>query len=436
MHTVNANPFQYGNPVLPDQYIAPNNALIKLIKMRIFARMNIAIVSEPRCGKTSLLYYLKSQPFVQEINTQERFHFFQYIDAHILFRNRGVNQSKFWMYTLSSIKSAVEKYPKSNIGKYYRECENDNFDIFSLEALFEQIAKDKGRLVLLIDEFDDLLFHHDLGSEEFLGGLRSLATRMESLVLVITSRLTVSELNKKEQFQIHSGSPYFNHFIEEHLGVFSDDAAKKLLSKGMKKFSESDIKFLLYITGKYPYFLQVAAHSLWNVYENNMPTRKKNEYVANQLYVAADPVLQDTWQHWSPIMRKAFVLVALDEMPQILGAREFDIDRLREALKEYSTELMRLEMGGFIVRTVKSKAMWRVSAQVTLWWLSDILFSALRENDDMGHFLNQHQLSGIFSHGERAQFAKAVAKIGELAKLGVETFIKSAAEGVAKGLTG
>jgi hypothetical protein len=432
------NPFEYGNPVSPANFIIPNQEIMDAIVKRLTSGGNTAIVSEPRFGKTSLLQYLKSKAITGSVNPPAASNswrrIFHYIDIHLVFGDKTTTQEQFWKYALSPIKSFVRKYPDSEIAREYQCCIDEQFSIFALENFFDSLVLYKVRLVLLIDEFDDLLSHPELGKEGFFGGLRSLSTLKESLELVIATRLSVSELNQQEQFlHNHSGSPYFNHFHQEFLGPFSPQAAQKLLERGADRFSKADRAFLEAITGRHPYFMQVAAYALWEIHENPL-AESRVEYVARQLYLAAEPALQDTWQHWPAPVRKALIVVALDEMPRLFNKRGYDSSALSQSLERYPSELRRLEQGGFIAKTPASACGWCVPAQVVLWWLSNVLLSALREDDDLGQFLKEQGMSKLFTASEKAQFSKAVGFLGGLAKLGMESFVKSAAEGFVKGM--
>ena len=71
-----------------------------------------------------------------------------------------------------------------------------------------------------------------------------------------------------------------------------------------------------------------------------------------------------------------------------------------------------------------------------LWWLADQLILALRNGDDLGSWLRQNQWDGMFTTGERSQLVKAANGVGGFLKGGVETFIKAAAEGFGKSISG
>ena len=91
---------------------------------------------------------------------------------------------------------------------------HEQFGTFLLERLFQQLEKEDRKLILILDEFDCILDEPGLNHPEFYGGLRSLASRYHSLVLIIAARQSIDTLNSRTQAYSRTGSPYFN-FMEE-----------------------------------------------------------------------------------------------------------------------------------------------------------------------------------------------------------------------------
>ena len=55
-----SNPFFYGNPVPPDQFLDRRRELRRITGRIVNQGQSTAIVGEPRSGKTSLLLYLSA----------------------------------------------------------------------------------------------------------------------------------------------------------------------------------------------------------------------------------------------------------------------------------------------------------------------------------------------------------------------------------------
>jgi hypothetical protein len=346
------NPFQYGRPVDPKEFIEIDVHLLLTIVGRIINRESTAIISEPRFGKTSLLNYLCSNKITKGINLiqKEWTLIFRYIDTHLLLSD-SVSQQVFWYYALNPIEKYLKQNPNSPLNTAFRECEKRAFNSFSVQDLIEQMQEYKIRLILMIDEFDAFLVHKNLGNGDFFGTLRSLATQTESLVLVITSRLDLSDLNRQTQKVHYTGSPYFNHFIQIVLPPFSTKAANSLLSRAGDRFSNAEKEYLTQISGMHPYFLQMVAHCLWDAYELNInePVDRLN-YVWKQACDQSPIILNNTWDYWSIRVKQTFTIIALNDMPRLIGKDTFDTAALMETLNNCDQELRFLENRGFILK--------------------------------------------------------------------------------------
>ncbi|MCB0368025.1 MAG: hypothetical protein KDD45_00960, partial [Bdellovibrionales bacterium] len=127
-----------------------------------------------------------------------------------------IDQSRFWELALSPLQERIfENRNNSNLAKTFQICKENNFGNFVLLRFLEQLKEENWRLVLMIDEFDIILYNPTLNSAEFYGGLRSLAsTTRGALALIIASRLSLSDLDVATQKFSRTGSPYFNIFDE------------------------------------------------------------------------------------------------------------------------------------------------------------------------------------------------------------------------------
>ena len=259
------NPFFYGNPVPPDQFIGRRRALRRVVNRIINHGQSTAIIGEPRSGKTSLLDYVKALETRAELYGRhgERL-LFSYVDGQAL--GSTFTQFQFWEYTLQPLEERITD-PLSPLAKAYRTCRKNDFGAFVLERLLAQMREAELRLVLLLDEFDALLYHEVLNSTEFFGGLRSLASRGRgALALVIASRSPLTALNKKTQELSRTGSPYFNFLDEITLGPWSNKAVTDLLNRAGDRFTADDRRYLAKVAGGHPYLLQAAASELWGAY--------------------------------------------------------------------------------------------------------------------------------------------------------------------------
>ena len=136
-------------------------------------------------------------------------------------------------------------------------------------------------------------------------------------------------------------------------------------------------------------------------------------------------------------MKKAFTIIALDELPLLLGEKQFDISALVGELPDYKPELRELKRRWFFIREdPELSSGWCIPAIVMLWWLADEWIKTLRQQDDLSLWLTSQGLDGGRSKvGERKQIGATVKKAASFFKDGAEIFIKAAAEGLGKGIT-
>ena len=290
------------------------------------------------------------------------------------------------------------------------------------------------RLVLLLDEFDTILVHPGLNQAEFYGGLRSLASRLDSLALVIAARQPLGDLNRATADFSRMGSPYFNFLQEVALGAFQERDALALIERGNERFSRKDFAYLKQVAGGHPYLLQAAASALWEAYEDGERNAQKRYTQAGRgLFQQAAPTLQDTWRLWQPEMKKAFTIIGLDNLPRLLGEeKKYDVEALVASISDYAPELRTLEMRGYIVADPALPGGWGIQAQVMLWWLAEELVQALRQQDDLSAWLQSEEWEGLVKGKEKAALVEAAKGAGVMLKAGVEGFIKAAAEGLGK----
>ena len=419
------NIFISGNPVSAEIFINRQREIRRVVG-RIFNHgQSSAIIGEPRSGKTSLLQYLNAPENADALYGKEKENLlFSYVDSLAL--GREFTPSEFWEYVLSPVEKAMGK-KISPLRNAYLTCVQENCGNFVLERLFGQLFLTGRRLILLLDEFDAFLNNDIFHQSEFYGGLRSLASRSKGLVVVIASRQSLGDLNQGTQEFNRTGSPYFNFLDEIPLRPFTQKATEKLLALAGERFTKKDRDFIIRIAGGHPYFLQTAAFELWECYEDEeIETEKERHKITGEkFYATAKQTLTDIWRLWSPAMKKAFSIIAFDEMPRLLGEKEFHIPNLLKKLPNYSSELKTLKRRGFIKEDADLQSGYCVTAEVMQSFLADQLLKALREDDELSSLLQLEEWDGMFTKGEKKQLLKAAKTLGSLMKEGVEIFSKT-----------
>jgi hypothetical protein len=427
------NPFLHGNPVPPDQFIGRRRALRRVVGRIINQGQSTAVIGEPRSGKTSLLDYLKAPKTRADLYGEqgERL-LFSYLDGQTF--GSKFTPVQFWEYALQPLEEQITD-PLSPLAKAYRTCRKNDFGAFVLERLLAQMREAELRLVLLLDEFDALLYHKVLNSTEFFGGLRSLASRGRgAMALVVASRQPLTKLNSATQDLSRTGSPYFNFLDEITLGPLTNKDVTALLNRAGDRFTVDDRRYLAKIAGGHPYLLQAAASELWGAYAEGVDdTGEHWQRTGRGLYDNVAMILEDTWRLWPAATRKAFTAVALADLAGMLGERVFfEMPLIRDARRDCGPELRTLRKQGFVTEDEEAPAGHRVRPQAFLWWLTDEMVRTVRDDTPFEEWLRQQEMGIVLTRGEREQLGEAVRAIVGMLQDGAATLIEAAAKGAGK----
>lgn len=392
-----------------------------------------AIVGEPRTGKTSLLLYLAASETQTDLYGESaRQLLFSFLDSQTL--GGQFTQAQFWEQMLTPIREQlVGLDPDSPLARQYQICHDNGYGSTTLEALFRHLHALDRRLVLLLDEFDQLLHHPILNSAEFFGGLRSLASRSNgALTLIIASRLPLTRLNHETQPFNPTGSPFFNIFSEIVLGDFPKEDVAELLRKAGDRFSPLDRRVIRHLAGGHPFLLQASAALMWEAYDEGVENlAERRRYVGQRLYREQRQHFAETWRNWTSETRQVFSVVALANVSDLLAERNFRLDNLIKNLPNLAPELGDLEQTGLLAREPLKPVGWRVTQEVMLWWLADELIRALRSESAFGQWLQTEQLEGRWTRGQRQEVSDAVRGLGQGATGLIEKFVAAFGAGVA-----
>lgn len=425
------------NPFFDPPLLGRNREKKRIISRIVSGSQSVAITGEERMGKSQLMRHLAYLGLRNELYGELGSRMiFSEINAQNF--SATLTPTQFWQIALAPLVEKLADIDGPELTSAYETCKAEGFGNFGLERLLAQLQASGWRIVLLLDEFDNLLNHPILHKSEFYGGLRTLATRYESLCIVLASRQPLESLIEATREYSRMGSPYFNFMYQLTLGALSEADSHSFLARGDDYFTRADKDYLFFIAGGHPFLLQTAACALWEAYDEGDGSRQiRWESTASDLLDLASPVLKDTWRSWSPEAKKAITIIAMDTIPLLIAGREFDIDALLKTLSDYSPEIDELKKRGFLVANEEARSGFRLTAQVMIWWLAGELIRITRPSDvqDVGEWLNREGWFGLLKGEEKSQFKKALAALGGLLKTGSESFIKASAKGFAEGLT-
>ncbi len=246
------NPFTPGTITPPTRFFGRTNE-IEMILSSIQGMQSISIVGDARIGKSSLLIFLA-----------ERI-------PHLLApygRYRPIYLSMDRMRDpgrlCHALISALLPYIPAGVGEErgLRRIEDTLIrgESPSLETTERIIGLATGagvRIVLLLDEFKELLTHHEQFDAIFCGWLRSLYTQRQ-VALVMATRQPLREI---EELSLY----FLNGLSGAHtLGPLLPAEAQALLSQPHDRtFSAAELRIGLTASDNHPYSLQVAGDRLY-----------------------------------------------------------------------------------------------------------------------------------------------------------------------------
>jgi hypothetical protein len=358
------NPFHYGNPVPPSRFIGRADAL-----RTVFGRINngesTAVVGEPHIGKSSMLHYLRRN--WPAWLSQGSPYAFVAVDCHAL--RLSYTPADFWAEALDA---AGEVFADETAQGRIAAARAAGFDSSRLRRVFEQLALHEQRAVLLVDEFDVLLYHPNFNTSDFFGTLRSLAIHTGGLSLVTFSRLSVAEMNRRTHALSQHGSPFFNNLIEVRLQPLQAAEIDALIDQALLNtgvaFPPDDRAYLARTSGRHPFLLQIACAALFDAVTGAASPASRRTSVERQMQMQAASHFEDVWRHLAPDARRAMGLLAYAEsvgapLPNTPAPEGFD------------EELRWLYAGSLIEPTRNQRctlwrgARWRVSSMSLARWL-------------------------------------------------------------------
>ncbi len=378
-YSMRSNVFVYGRPLKPDEFLGREAELGSVIN-RLHKSESTAVVGEPHIGKTSFLSKLADLITKDESYRQRLF--VSNIDLQPIART--CTPVKFWNDALDPLRKYRDD---KDLAKLYRKTRESKYDRTELEDLLAYLASKEYLMVLLLDEFDCLLAYPNSMDESFFALLRSLATRTGGLVLVITSRLSLAEMNKLGRNLLKYGSPLFNHFIEVRLRPFDDDLAIALFKRAGDKLSQNDQRFISRVTGRNPFLLQAMAGTLLEVKDGERRHAQAAELFYERI---ATPHFAELWSTLDEKTHTAAVIICLLELHGYAFGQDFAYGEI-ERIVHLGVELRKLERLGLAEQVSKGWQFdlshlliwrgerWTVSSQAFVWWVRDNIISEIRD---------------------------------------------------------
>ncbi len=317
------NPFvDYGTIVSGNRFIGRKDDL-KVVENRIIRQKesgNLAIIGEPRIGKSSLI----NKAIIErkdELNAQN------IIPIRI---NLGIYE-QVPTFFCSLVTNCIDELKKINritdiiqtLGDRVltgQQSWNEKYN--DIQRFFEKIRQDGYRVVIILDEFDHArrIFRGDISSFQ---KLRELSYQPDWRVTFITiSRRSIREI----ELQTQAISTFDGIFHKHYLGMFTD----KDVQEYFKKFSALNLtltreneKKISFYCGGHPYLLEMLGYE---IVEN---FKEDKQVEIDKVAHLIERSLIDYYDHIIELLQedKSFNKLLQILFGPIVDARQSDIDK-------------------------------------------------------------------------------------------------------------
>ncbi|MFA5875053.1 MAG: AAA-like domain-containing protein [Anaerolineales bacterium] len=289
------NPFTFGNPIKEPERFFGRKQEIRQILNRLLssAHESTSIIGERRIGKTTLLLYLAHPKVAESLGlTPDKF-CLVYVDFQGL---TDITPQRFWQRVLK--KMARSACDSSLVSAIQKLSEQEAFDLFDLEDLFQAVM-DKGlTTVLFMDEFEYVTQNPNFKSD-FFGGLRTLAIH-NGVALIPATRRELVDLCHSDEIK---GSPFFNIFANVVLRPFTRPEVNELLegysTRGEVPLTPGERDLIWSLGGGYPFFVQMAGYYFIEGKVQGLSSEALEKFVANNYDQQADAHYTYLWSHCS-----------------------------------------------------------------------------------------------------------------------------------------
>lgn len=263
------NPFSdYGNIVRGDRFIGRKESL-KVIENRVLRPKdsgNLAIIGEPRIGKSSLVYKAVIEKKSELINKRLFpiwINLGTYDKSAIFFRSlvtlchdelEGLN------FLTDPIKKAAEKAFEDELSwseGYSR-----------IQRFFEQLKKAGCRILIILDEFDHArnLFKGDMSAFQ---GLRELSYRPEwRVTFITTSRRSIRDI----ELQTGAISTFDGIFHKHYLSMFQESELQEYFNRFLTvgiPLNDLSRERALFFCGGHPFLCEMLGYEVVEIYRES-----------------------------------------------------------------------------------------------------------------------------------------------------------------------
>lgn len=409
------NPFIYGKPVPVERHINRLDAL-----MTIFARIKLnestAIVGNPQSGKSSLIKFILSESTLKsKLKKASKSLITVEIDAYAGWLSEKKTPADLWRFVFDVIEGKLnDDILKDGI----KPVRMNQYGSATMTEYFKLLGANGRCVLLVIDEFDSLLFHPNFSNAEFFGGLRSMATNTEGLQLITSSIKSVSEMDEYASKINPIGSPFFNNFVNVTLELFDDASINELINSSLKstgvKFDDLDKDFVVRVSGRHPYRLQAICASLFDGIVTQKEGEQKYLYASKKFFTQTEHHFGQIWKRLDDKSRTILVIMTILWLGGLVLGKEYSFGEIEKS-QAFEPELEKLSELGLVEKVGKKSKWqfdtehslfwrdqkWQISCEGIVWWVVKSVIGESREMPDFQKWLQgQEVLGSLLTRGQ------------------------------------
>jgi hypothetical protein len=364
-----------------------------------------SILGERRIGKTSFLKYISHANTIRKFGHDSDEYLFAFVDFQGF--NDDDTPASFWRVVLDAVAAhAREDVRQKIVAKIGAQ---PSLGTRELGDLFDDIRRQGQGVVLLLDEFEQVTRneHFDL---DFFNGLRYLAT-LHNLTLITSSRRELVEFCHSDEV---AGSPFFNIFANVDLGLFSLDEASELIDKALAgtpvSFDRAEREYLQRTTGRHPFFLQMAAHFLFECHIGQLRGAEPLSVTHQAIQREAAAHFLNYWRHSDN--DEQITLMALAFLGRVQHKGQFAVEELRSVASQSDRVLRRLVRRALLSRTDGRYALF--SPLFGQWMLDEIFDPTSRPDETFKEWLRVIESRSETAHALRDADPRAVEALAKV----------------------
>jgi hypothetical protein len=318
------NPFaDYGSIVRGERFIGRHDSL-RVIENRVIRPReagNLAIIGEPKIGKSSLVYKAvveRKHELIAKKILPIWFNLATYDQSPIFFRSL-VTRCHDEIEELGCLSDPIKLAADRALQDEFSWSEGYS----RIQRFFEKVRESGFRVLIVLDEFDHarLLFKGDISGFQ---GLRELSYRPEwRVTFITTSRRTIRDIEPQTQ----AISTFDGLFHKHYLAMFDEEEMREyfiqLGSVSIPQVPELEDQIRFYCGG-YPYLLEMLGYQLVETYYEQQTVNINH---------AAQQVKQSFLDHYDRMVHLLREDASLTKLLQILfgpivDVRQTDVEEL------------------------------------------------------------------------------------------------------------